>query len=148
MSKYGVDERGWPLVPVEPQAIPEGYEAVRVGWAKEYEHTSRSCVDKTYACLWQGGTDISCHSPFLIIRPTPKPIRLPLAIVPSGWWVIKDRVGASYVCDAQPWAAMNGWSCTGNMWVLPSYIAAQLPREWHALPWDQSAMQQTEGGEE
>ena len=149
MSKYGVDERGWPLVPVEPAAIPNGYEPVRVGWAKGDEWTARSGNNQTFACFFQGGTDISCHSPFLIIRPIPKPIRLPLAIVPHGWWVAKDEGGRINVFDAKPQKNAAYWFRLSDHkhYHLPPWIAAQLPQEWHALPWDQSAVQQTEGGE-
>lgn len=148
MSKHGTDERGWPLVPCDPKAIPEGYEPVRVGWAKGDEWTARSGNNQTYACFFQGGTDISCHSPFLIVRPIQKPIRLPLSVVPFGWWVAKDDGDGVWVYSSRPSLGSFAWINEGPCgYKLPPWIAAQLPAEWHELPWDQSAMQQTRGGD-
>ena len=148
MSKYGTDERGWPLVPVEPAAIPNGYEPVRVGWAKGDEWTARSGNNQTFACFFQGGTDISCHSPFLIICPIKPPIELPANIVPPKHWVWRSNHGPVYVGEEKPnKLAGELIPNSGKSWLLPPWIAAQLPQEWHDLPWDRSAMQQTEGGE-
>ena len=85
MSKYGTDENGWPLVPCDPAAIPEGHEAVRVGWPKVGE-VAASLNKSAVSWTLNYAEDIS---PRLIIRPIPKPILLPLAIVPEGWWVVK-----------------------------------------------------------
>ena len=139
MSKHGTDENGWPLVPVEPTVMPEGYEAVRVGWARPGEVS----IQATGQMQWS--SEYHFDSPRLIIRPIPKPIRLPLAIVPSGWWVAKDVHGDVHVLRTEPWQVVND-KCDG-FYRLPPWIAANLPREWHDLPWDQSAVQQTEGGE-
>ena len=141
MSKYGVDERGWPLVLVDPAAIPEGFESVRVGWPKAGELSVRAYGDTH---CWRGDVN-AFDPPRLIVRPIPKPIRLPLAIVPHDWWVVKDAHGDVHVLRTEPWQVVND-KCDG-FYRLPPWIAAQLPQEWHDLPWDQSAMQQTEGGE-
>lgn len=147
MSKYGTDENGWPLVPVEPAAIPAGYEAVRVGQVKEGESIARTGCDVIAALEWKGGGGQPFGGPFLIIRPVPKPIRLPLAIVPNNLWVARDEDGLVCVHLQEPCVFCREWTSNGDVWALPSYIAAQLPSEWHDLPWDQSAVQQTEGGE-
>ena len=144
MSKHGTDENGWPLVPVDPAAIPQGYEAVRAGFPRAGEVAAS--LDKS-AVSWtlNYAEDIS---PRLIIRPIPKPIRLPLAIVPSEWWVAKNESGDVWCYGQQPIALRRGWYETnGDVERLPPWIAAQLPQEWHELPWDQSAVQQKEGGD-
>ena len=145
MSKYGVDERGWPLVPCDAAAIPEGYEAVRVGWPIAGEWTA---MGSARAHRWSCDCLAEEFSPYVIIRPIPKPIRLPLAIVPSGWWVARDNNGEVWCYEERPKVIALKWGGTNrNVEKLPPWIAAQLPAAWHALPWDQSAMQQTEGGE-
>lgn len=148
MSKYGTDERGWPLVPYDPKGIPEGYEVVRVGWPEE--------GDSVIAVERETNTMLPCKvnpnyigrrdsTAMTIIRPIQKTIRLPLAIVPHDWWVVKDAHGDVHVLRTEPWQVVND-KCDG-FYRLPPWIAAQLPREWHDLPWDKSAVQQTEGGE-
>lgn len=145
MSKYGTDERGWPLVPVDPATLPEGYEPVRVGWPIAGEWT---VLANTSAHWWYCDSSTKEFLPYVIIRPIPKPILLPLAIVPSGWWVTKDESGQVWTHKRKPVRNEIAWVNSGETFKLPPWIAAQLPREWHELPWDQSAMQQTEGGEE
>ena len=140
MSKYGTDENGWPLVPVEPAAIPEGYEAVRVGFPRAGEIAADVPDGDVIRFAENWNADA-----YLIVRPIQKPIRLPLAIVPHDWWVVKDAHGDVHVLRTEPWQVVND-KCDG-FYRLPPWIAAQLPQEWHDLPWDQSAMQQTEGGE-
>ena len=147
MSKYGTDERGWPLVPCDPAAIPEGFEPVRVGQVKEGESIARIGCDVIAALEWKGGKGQPFGGPFLIIRPIPKPIRLPLAIVPSKWWVTKDESGQVWTHKRKPVRNEIAWVNSGQTFKLPPWIAAQLPQEWHDLPWDKSAVQQTEGGE-
>lgn len=138
------DERGWPLVPCDPAAIPNGYEAVSVGWAEVGEVAS-AAGRKAQLIAWKH--DRQHDAPRLIIRPIPKPIRLPLAIVPNGWWVAKEKNGDVWCYSCQPQSSSVSWeSGTGETYSLPPWIAAQLPAAWHDLPWDQSAVQQTEGG--
>ena len=145
MSKYGVDEQGWPLVPVDPAATPDGYEPVRVGWPIAGEWTA---MGSARAHRWSCDCLAEEFSPYVIIRPIPKPIRLPLAIVPHGWWVAKDCGLAVFVYENKPSDSLGAWSaCGGKIYRLPPWIAANLPQEWHDLPWDQSAVQQQEGGE-
>lgn len=142
MSKWGTDENGWPLVPCDPSAIPEGFEPVRVGAGKPGEVISLG-NDWTYSQRHAGPDAIV---PRLIVRPIPKPITLPLAIVPHGWWVAKDCGEAVFVYSEKPSSKLGAWSaCGGKIYRLPPWIAANLPAEWHDMPWDQSAMQQTEG---
>lgn len=144
MSEHGTDEKGWPLVPVDPAAIPEGYELVRVGWPKVGEAVAS--LDKSVV-PWKLNYAEGI-SPRLIIRPIPKPIRLPLEIVPEGWWITKDKDDSIFVYRYKPCIKDDCWLSThGDHYCLPPWIAANLPTEWHDLPWDQSAMQQTEGGE-
>ena len=141
MSK---DYDGWPLVPCDPAAIPEGYEPVRVGWPHVGEVAAS--LDKS-AVSWtlNYAEDIS---PRLIIRPIPDPIRLPLTIVPHGWWLYKSNGGQVYVSEEKPTKLGGGLVPRGGKaWCLPPWIAAQLPAEWNALPWGESMIQQTEGGE-
>lgn len=121
----------WPLVPVDPKAIPEGYEPVRVGWSI----TGEVSAIAGGVHVWEDEL-MSHFAPRLIIRPIPKPIRLPLNIVPHGWWLYKNEDGEVRIVQTG-----------GRSWCLPPWIAAQLPAEWHELPWDKSAVQQTEGGE-
>ena len=143
MSKHGTDERGWPLAPVDPAAIPEGYEAVRVGFPRAGEMVA----DMPYFGVVRFVED-SKDCCYVIIHPIPKQILLPLAIVPHGWWVAKDCGLAVFVYENRPSDSLGAWSaCGGKIYRLPPWIAAQLPQEWHELPWDQSAVQQTEGGE-
>ena len=145
MSKYGTDERGWPLVPVDPAAIPNGYEAVRVGWPIAGEWT---VMGNTSAHRWSCDSSAKEFLPYVIIRPIQKPIRLPLAVVPHGWWVAKDDGDGAWVYSSRPSLGSFAWINEGPCgYRLPPWIAAQLPREWHDLPWDKSAVQQTEGGE-
>ena len=151
MSKHGTDEQGWPLVPYDPKGIPDGYEVVRVGWPEE--------GDSVIAVERETNTMLPCKvnpnyigrrdsTAMTIIRPVQKPIRLPLAIVPNGWWVAKDDRDGVWVYSSRPSLGSFAWINEGPCgYKLPPWIAAQLPREWHNLPWDKSAMQQTEGGE-
>ena len=77
-------------------------------------------------------------------------VELPLEIVPSNWWVAKDWNGKVWCYECRPCVSGLTWSPeegAGDFEKLPPWIAAQLPAAWHALPWDQSAVQQKEGGE-
>lgn len=143
MSKHGTDERGWPTVPIDPAAIPKGYEAVRVGWPTKGE-SSVSVGGEVFT--WEYSF-LAPESPRLIVRPV-RPIELPLSIVPHGWWIAKDRSGEVWIYRHEPKLRENLWSpTTARVHKLPPRIADQLPREWHELPWDKSAMQQTLGGD-
>ena len=145
MSKYGTDENGWPLVPVEPAAIPEGYEAVRVGFPRAGEIAADVPDGDVIRFAENWNADA-----YLIVRPIPKPIQRPLSIVPHGWWVVKDYSGVVWCYEYRPQNSGLHWSTLDGAVAfekLPPWIAAQLPREWRDLPWDQSAVQQTEGGE-
>ena len=93
-----------------------------------------------------GGSEGQKWFPTNWLVPANSQIDLPLAIVPSKWWVAKD-IGV-YVYEYKPQIEGDYWRATcGDTYCIPPWIAAQLPQEWHALPWDQSAMRQTEGGE-
>jgi hypothetical protein len=86
--------------------------------------------------------------PQLIVRPIPKTIKLPVAIVPPGWWVAKDENGEIWIYERNPKQTPRQFFCdAGANHRLPRPIAAQLPAEYLALLWDQSLMQQTEGME-
>lgn len=145
MSKHGTDERGWPLVPVDPAAIPNGYEPVRVGWAGPGDYYAETIDhDQTMMAVVASG----CYRGYsLILRPIKPPIELPLEIVPHGWWVAKDDAGRVHLHEKETRFSAGGlsWVSDGQLWPLPPWIAAQLPAEWHELPWDKSAMQQTRG---
>lgn len=143
MSKHGTDERGWPLVPCDPAAIPEGYEAVRVGYPRAGEIAADGPDGDVIRFIENWNADA-----YLIVRPIKPPIELPLMIVPHGWWVYKSSQGQAYVSEEEPTKLGYGLVPRGGRsWCLPPWIAAQLPDEWHELPWDKSVMQQTEGGE-
>jgi hypothetical protein len=141
------DTKDWPMVPVDPECVPEGYEAVRVGFSNPNEWVAIELSD--------GVKPLPYVSPVvsrlirLIIRPIPEPIRLPTQIVPSGWWVGKDDDGEVWIYKRSPKKQSCGWGCSmlgdSDYHQVPEPIAAQLPAEYLALPWDQSLLQQTEG---
>jgi hypothetical protein len=130
------------MVPVDPACVPEGYEAERVSIPRKNESYINQCGRFITA---QVDYD-NCH--YLIVRPIPKPIRLPTTIVPPGWWVAKDGYDRISIYELKPilplqddtWIRNGGWCLD-----LAPPIAAQLPAEYLALPWDQSLLQQTEG---
>jgi hypothetical protein len=135
--------KDWPMVPVDPACVPEGHEAVRVGFSNPNEWVAIELSD--------GVKPLPYVSPVvsrlirLIIRPIPKPIRLPVTIVPPGWWVCKSKDDRFWIYSEKPKSLGGYWEYADCYYEIAPPIAAQLPAEYLALPWDQSLMQQTEG---
>ena len=134
------DMKDWPLVPVDPVCVPEGYEPVMI----------RTPVVGDQV-VWCGANTISkavdvTDMPLLIIRPIPKPIRLPTTIVPPGWWVARDDEDRTWIYRDKPTKTSSSFiNDKATTYRVPPPIAAQLPAEYLALSWDKSLMQQTEG---
>lgn len=139
--KHEVDTRGWPLVPCDPAAIPQGHEPVRVGWP----HTGEVAASLNKSAVFWSLSYEEDLSPRLIIRPIKPPDQLPTNIVPPGWWLRKNPRGGIFISKHQPKMLSSEWYTPGEVYEVPQPIAANLPNDWLALPWDQSLIQQTRG---